>query len=145
MISNEIQWNSALQDLQLLSEIEQNAIEANINNNVELYLKLLKAYFQKLCSMVSFERDEYIIRFENIKNHIYSMDQNKDGSLDEWEKMNAAVTLGQAKEQLEQLYYELTAIKVDSGFSVQKVFYSDALKRLEQKKIRKDNPILEIK
>lgn len=141
----DIQWNSALADLQLLSDIEQNAIEANINNNVELYFKLMKAYFQKLCSMVAFDRDMYINKFEEIKNKIYSLDMNQDGQLDEYEKMNAAVVLGQAKENLEQIYYELSAIKVDSGLSVQKVVYSEALKRQKEQKVRRDLPILDMK
>jgi hypothetical protein len=144
-MTEEIKWNSALQDLELLSNLEHSAIEANINNNVEMYYKLLKAYFQKLCSIVEFERDELITRFNNIKVSIYSIDTNKDGKIDEWEQMNAAVVLGQAKESLELIYYELTKIKVNSGLSVQKVYYKDALKGLQEKRAKKASPVLEFK
>lgn len=142
---DEIKWNSALQDLQLLSEIEQKAIEYNIDNNVEMFFKLLKAYFQKLCSMVEFDRSGFLQEFETVKKQIYSLDVNKDGRIDEWEMINAAVTMGKAKETLENMYYELSSIKVNSGLSVQKVYYEDALKRLKEGRARKEAAVLDMK
>lgn len=142
---SEFKWNSALEDLMLLSSLEKTAIEYNISNNVVMYFKLLKAYFQKLCSMVEFDRETYIKRFEILKEKIFSVDQNGDGKIDEWEEMGNAVTLGKAMEELEQLYYELTDIKVTCGLSVQKTQLTTAKQILKEKEIKRYAPVLDLK
>ena len=133
-----------MKDLELLGDIEKAAIQAHLESKTELYYKLLKAYFQKLCSMVKFDRQAYKAKFETIKNTIFSLDSNKDGKIDEWEILENQGVMGKALEDLEELYFELTEIKVDCGLSVQRVSHDFAVRKHKEREQRTDMPVLDI-
>ena len=143
--NNEIKWNSALQDLEILTDIEKNLINAYIANDIVLYYKLMNAYFMKLCTMIDFDKSEYLRRMKEIKYIIFSGDLNNDGVLDEFELMRHNAKLGKAMENLENIYYKLTEIKVDAGLSVQKADLIKSLKYKDDNEKRKIYPILDLK
>lgn len=143
MMNNNINWNDALGDLELLGDLEKNAIEAYINRDVPMYYSWIKAYFQKLCSMVDFDRKPFLERFKILQNNIWAGDSNNDGKLDEDEIMRHNAVLGQALEALEEIYFLLTSIKVKGGLSITpKVLAKEVQKRVDEEKA-KAFPILE--
>jgi len=145
MKDNEIKWNSALDDLQLLSQLEKEAIESNLNNDLENYYKFLKAYFQKLTTIVDIEdRNDYITVFDSIELNLYSnLKINKE--FEEWQRINSSIMLGRIRKKLEEIYYRLTKIKVNAGLSVQKIILKEAVQNYNMKKTKAGLPILELK
>lgn len=127
----------------ILIELEKQAISLFAVGDVENYYKALRMYFQKLCTLTKFDREKYLNRFNEIRGILYSADMNQDGYIDELEKFEHNTILGKCMEDLEELYYELAEIKVDSGFSVRPRELADQRKKTQQRKQKVNLPIFD--
>lgn len=138
MSHDKIEWNDALGDLQLLGQLEAYSIEAYISNDVENYYKFLRAYMQKLASIVDFDRDSFVTKFGEIRQLIWG--QN-DGVFPDQD--DADSKLGKAMEDLEALYLELTTIKVKAGLSVDQKKLKDEEQKRSKREKQKEFPIFD--
>lgn len=134
-MTERIDWNDALGDLQLLGDLERNSIEAYMENDIETYYKTLRAYFQKLCSMVEFDKLPFQKSFDYLKNIIFAAEQDEE----------TLSKLGRTMESLEYIYYRLTEIKVQAGLSVNPKELKKIVLQRKSRETQKKYPILELK
>lgn len=140
---DDIRWNTAPDDLQMLNKIEEKIFDSHINTDVFNYYKYLKIYFLKLASMVKFDNEYLRKDFDELKRVIYTIDTNRDGSIDEFEARQGAVKLGKAFEKLEELHLTLSELKVESGFSVVPVNLKTQRARWKKREFTKEFPVAE--
>lgn len=137
-MNDQIPWNDALGDVFLISDIERNAIESYMDNNIAMYYKWIRAYLQKLCSMVEIDRKSYLKRLKNIRDEIWGENNFED------EEFEQAASEGKGIEDLEEIYFELASIKVKAGLSVDKKKIEQEEKKRMKKEFTKDFPVLEL-
>lgn len=141
---NEIEWNVALEQLKMFINFKQNILQAKLEKNVFAYFDLIDSYFDEICQLIVFDHSEIDQILKRIRAEIHSIDKNKDGKLDDWEKMQSAMTFGRAMDDLQQVYRYLGKLLVIGGYTAKPVDIERKLKKLDEQHLREKYAVSQI-
>lgn len=120
--SYDIEWNIALQYLErIILPILQQITQAFIDEDVITLHKFIDTYYINLKGQIeNFDNElEIYKKIKDIGIKIRKIDRNNDGEIDELERGQASVILGNAFDELKDVWIQLNQIAASVGLTMQ--------------------------